>query len=80
MILRSNLTRGIENIPAQMLKDTLFEFSKKVRIFDFRWWRSYRIKGHLYLTINGILSSLKWYTVVRFNEKNRLKNFKKTLN
>jgi hypothetical protein len=34
----SNFTREIENIPAEMLKDTF-----------------------LYLTINGILSSLKWY-------------------
>jgi hypothetical protein len=45
-----------------MLKN-FFEFSKKVRIFYFRWWRSYLIfkKSHLYLKINGILSSLKWY-------------------
>jgi hypothetical protein len=34
---RSNLTREIENIPDQMLKDRFFEFSKNVRIIDFRW-------------------------------------------
>jgi hypothetical protein len=61
---RSYFAREIENLPAQMfnLKTIFWIFEKGANY----WFQLvavilYKNYGHLYLTINGILFSLKWY-------------------